>query len=496
MAVKGSTITITSGTYNNFCKKYIATDVVLTGNIAFEGNTSIFADGGNISTRSANVTVANAQYFVLATHDYIDLGTIEASNSTVILWSDKDERGNNGSIHISDYLADDGTIYVRANTLMAYHAGVRTTGYETNPYKSVYYKSNNTNYLSMGSPQGGVILRSSDYLGRSVFRALNTVGTFNITTILGGLPTEVLKAQSFWPTAYQIVPWTETVYGTINLSSIQTEFGGSNPISLSEYYAGGSYVPSGTVGYPNGVSTVIPSSGQISVSNFIGATNKFYYTISSNTADVNLRTSALSAGWNGTAPLYVTINSNTFVYSTTTSAAAFTVSGSFPGGVYLTNNGTIVGKGGDGGSGASYGTGSNGQAGGPGMNVSSNITITNNGRIAGGGGGGGGGDGTNDGFDNFYGGGGGGGGIGNGTRGSGGGGASPGQSGTDGTLTAAGTGGLDGYAGTFYAGGNGGGYGSPGNSTHYSSGGAAGACLSGNTYITWTTLGTRNGTIT
>lgn len=32
--------------------------------------------------------------------------------------------------------------------------------------------------------------------------------------------------------------------GAISLSNIQTEFGGSNPISLSEYYKGGTYVPS------------------------------------------------------------------------------------------------------------------------------------------------------------------------------------------------------------------------------------------------------------
>ena len=32
--------------------------------------------------------------------------------------------------------------------------------------------------------------------------------------------------------------------GTISLSQVQGEFGGSNPISMSEYYRNGSYVPS------------------------------------------------------------------------------------------------------------------------------------------------------------------------------------------------------------------------------------------------------------
>jgi hypothetical protein len=57
--------------------------------------------------------------------------------------------------------------------------------------------------------------------------------------------------------------------GPLTLADIQTEFGGSNPISLSEYYAGGGLVPSGTTG-TNGA---VPSSGTISISNFYGTSN-------------------------------------------------------------------------------------------------------------------------------------------------------------------------------------------------------------------------------
>jgi hypothetical protein len=57
--------------------------------------------------------------------------------------------------------------------------------------------------------------------------------------------------------------------GPLTLSDIQTEFGGSNPISLSEYYAGGGLVPPGTTG-TNGA---VPSSGTISISNFYGTSN-------------------------------------------------------------------------------------------------------------------------------------------------------------------------------------------------------------------------------
>lgn len=59
----------------------------------------------------------------------------------------------------------------------------------------------------------------------------------------------------------------------ISLAQIQTEFGGTNPASLSEYYAGGAYVRPGTVGYPTGGASVpIPTSGVIKFSNFFGAT--------------------------------------------------------------------------------------------------------------------------------------------------------------------------------------------------------------------------------
>jgi len=55
----------------------------------------------------------------------------------------------------------------------------------------------------------------------------------------------------------------------LSLSQIQTEFGGVNPISMSEYYAGGGLVPPGTTG-SNGA---VPTSGTISISQFYGTSN-------------------------------------------------------------------------------------------------------------------------------------------------------------------------------------------------------------------------------
>jgi hypothetical protein len=60
----------------------------------------------------------------------------------------------------------------------------------------------------------------------------------------------------------------------LTMSEIQAEFGGSNPISLSEYYAGAGLVNPGTIGYPppSGSPVAIPSAGSpISIGNFYGA---------------------------------------------------------------------------------------------------------------------------------------------------------------------------------------------------------------------------------
>ena len=57
--------------------------------------------------------------------------------------------------------------------------------------------------------------------------------------------------------------------GLIRLSQIQTEFGGSNPISMSEYYAGGANVPGST----SGVNGAVPASGTISMSKFYGTSD-------------------------------------------------------------------------------------------------------------------------------------------------------------------------------------------------------------------------------
>jgi hypothetical protein len=61
--------------------------------------------------------------------------------------------------------------------------------------------------------------------------------------------------------------------GPITLLDLQTEFGGTNPIGLNEYYRGGSFI-AGTDFAPN-----VPSSGPIALSNFYSASKTTLQTV-------------------------------------------------------------------------------------------------------------------------------------------------------------------------------------------------------------------------
>ena len=50
--------------------------------------------------------------------------------------------------------------------------------------------------------------------------------------------------------------------GQVSLADLQTEFGGSNPIGMDEYYRNGGLVPSGA--------STVPTSGEIELSDFYG----------------------------------------------------------------------------------------------------------------------------------------------------------------------------------------------------------------------------------
>lgn len=175
--------------------------------------------------------------------------------------------------------------------------------------------------------------------------------------------------------------------GSISLSQIAAEFGGTGTQSISTHV--------GRVGKS-------AAAGQnVAFSNFYGKSNVYVLalTIAANTTDYNLKTAATNAGWNGTTAINLTctINAGVYVYASSTGVYAFQTGTSYPAGSSITiiNNGTILGKGGNGGNGGgATSAGGAGSAGGPAFYAGAGCTVTNNGTISGGGGGGGGGAGA------------------------------------------------------------------------------------------------------
>ena len=84
--------------------------------------------------------------------------------------------------------------------------------------------------------------------------------------------------------------------GELALTDIQTEFGGSNPIGLSEYYAGGLYVPSGTTGDGG----AIPTTGEITIGDFYGSQSGITITVTEGSLVVSVHT---GYGFNTTGAL-------------------------------------------------------------------------------------------------------------------------------------------------------------------------------------------------
>jgi hypothetical protein len=256
----------------------------------------------------------------------------------------------------------------------------------------------------------------------------------------------------------------------------------------------------------------------------MGASGPFLFirTISTNQVDYNLNTALTAAGWNGIIPVVanITIASAVQFTASANTIPAFTV-GTLPTGssIYITNNGYIVGRGGQGvGKGfptnVSYNLTAPATAnGGLALSVSSAVSIDNTNGTVGGGGGGGGAGGAQSADCSCSGCGGvalasmgvGGSGAGFGTAGSG---YQNWQNNTQyntaistsagGLLTASAKNATGGVGGTLgVAGGTGTGSSQCGytNQSGPGTGGAAGACTSGNANITWVNTGIRLGAL-
>ena len=283
---------------------------------------------------------------------------------------------------------------------------------------------------------------------------------------------------------------------SLAISEIVAEFGDSagGSDSLSEYYAGGDNVPSGTTGE----SGSIPSSGTISMSQFYGSTNRvsIALTISSTTQNYNIYSNKGGTYSAGNSDITLTVQA--IVGSSSSGNPALDTGNQWASGdtVKIINNNQIVGHGGTAGAGGStQAAGAAGGAGGNAINLGIDTTIQNNGGFIRGAAGGGGGGGFAEGVFQLDksqsitlrgGGGGGGGGAGQngGSGGAGGSSVVNGQAGQTGSISGGGAGGAGGThsnGGNSVKGGNGGaggGFGSGGQA------GQAGSTTGGSTQST------------
>ncbi len=105
------------------------------------------------------------------------------------------------------------------------------------------------------------------------------------------------------------------VSGPVSILDLATEFGGTAPHSMSEYYRGGGLVPNNNTG--------VPTSGVISLSDFYGAVAALVLEITSNTSEYNILTAATAAGYNAasdTTPIIVNVASGVTVSGSSTHA--------------------------------------------------------------------------------------------------------------------------------------------------------------------------------
>ena len=118
--------------------------------------------------------------------------------------------------------------------------------------------------------------------------------------------------------------------GAISINNIATEFGGSTPHSLSEYY---------------GVDSGVPGSGEISISDFYGASNAVTQTASNNQTNIVL-SSVFGSDWSSSINKIYNVPSGVNLGGTNTHAVH--ANSGMGGTLNIVVAGTITGYGGAG----------------------------------------------------------------------------------------------------------------------------------------------------
>ncbi len=175
-----------------------------------------------------------------------------------------------------------------------------------------------------------------------------------------------------------------TSTGAVSFSDLRTEFvGGNAAISLGDLYRGGSNIlkKAGDNTATNDAASV-PTSGAIDMEDFYSTSKGFTKTYSSGATNQNAST-VFGDDYDVNYPKNIIINAGVELGATSVSEEALEVPSGAAGTITITNNGTLSGYGGAGGTSAA------GSAGGDAFEAASACTVINNGTMRSGGGGGG-----------------------------------------------------------------------------------------------------------
>ncbi len=167
--------------------------------------------------------------------------------------------------------------------------------------------------------------------------------------------------------------------GAVSFSDLRSEFvGGSSAISYSDLYRGGSNILAKAANNTGvNLAASVPTSGTISVANFRSQAKGFRFTFSSTATNQNA-SALFGSDYGVNYPKEIVIDSGVELGATSTSEEALEIDAGGLGTITVTNNGTLSGAGGAGGS-----------AGGDAFEAAVNCTFVNNGTVRSGGGGGG-----------------------------------------------------------------------------------------------------------
>ena len=233
MTIRG-TYTLGPGTYTNFANNFSDTNVVLTGNITFNGDTSIYCVSGNIDTSAATITVESGKTLVLASEKgTITVGNITAPNGEIVFFTLASDTAN-GVIRCMN----------TGSTALGYTTPVITCRRVSIYGDFVLYGSFNSSStyrpitvnctdLSMNQPGGSIsagtysVTVPGGGTVTQVYYRSSKSGSFYLVLFLapGVSPNRIMITDSDAMARRDLVTRTGTKIGILSINEINAEFG-------------------------------------------------------------------------------------------------------------------------------------------------------------------------------------------------------------------------------------------------------------------------------